>query len=301
MAQRHGEWCQRGSHEEGRQRDFERSAAARSIRSTRASAVSIACRRAPTCAPLPESRMGPRSRARRRCAGSPRSTFPDIEQDYEFVSLRHPDEYPLNEGRIVSNQGLDIAVREYDEHFVEEQVRHSTALHARSRRAAPISPAAGALQPEFRSPPAACQKAATEAGLRPGLPQSVQEHRRARPSKCCSRSTKRCVSSPPTRSPGRRSCTGGPRRLRARPPPRRRAACCISATARTRTALIADANIVPPTSQNQSSIEHDLRHRRAASSSRTTRCVAVRQAVRNYDPCISCATHFLRLQLNRES
>ena len=56
--------------------------------------------------------------------------FPEFEQDYEFVALRHPDEYPFNEGRIVSNRGLDIAARDYDMHFAEEQVPHSNALHS---------------------------------------------------------------------------------------------------------------------------------------------------------------------------
>jgi coenzyme F420-reducing hydrogenase alpha subunit len=37
--------------------------------------------------------------------------FPDFEQDYEFVALRHPDEYAITEGRLVSNKGLDIAIR----------------------------------------------------------------------------------------------------------------------------------------------------------------------------------------------
>jgi sulfhydrogenase subunit alpha len=56
--------------------------------------------------------------------------FPDFEQDYEFVSLRHPDEYPFNEGRIVSNRGLDIAPSEFDEHVIEEQSPYSNALHS---------------------------------------------------------------------------------------------------------------------------------------------------------------------------
>ena len=60
-----------------------------------------------------------RSRLSRLVAGF---EFPDFEQDYEFVALRHPDEYPFNEGRLVSNQGLDIAVAEYEEHFIEEHV-----------------------------------------------------------------------------------------------------------------------------------------------------------------------------------
>ena len=56
--------------------------------------------------------------------------FPDFEQDYEFVALRHPEEYPFNEGRLVSNKGLDISVRDYDNHFIEEHVQYSNALHS---------------------------------------------------------------------------------------------------------------------------------------------------------------------------
>ena len=65
---------------------------------------------------------------------------------------------------------------------------------------------------------------------------------------------------------------------------------------------IVSARIVPPTSQNQAQIEADLRdvvqQSLALSDDRLTlRC---EQAVRNYDPCISCATHFLRLHIDRE-
>src|SRR5690348_13537008 len=56
--------------------------------------------------------------------------FPDFEQDYEFVALSHPDEYPFNEGRLVSNKGLDIAVQEYENHFEEQHVPYSNALHS---------------------------------------------------------------------------------------------------------------------------------------------------------------------------
>ena len=56
--------------------------------------------------------------------------FPDFEQDYEFVALRHPNEYPFNEGRLVSNRGLDIDAAEYEDHFIEQHVKHSNALHS---------------------------------------------------------------------------------------------------------------------------------------------------------------------------
>ena len=45
--------------------------------------------------------------------------------------MRHPEEYPFNEGRIVSTRGLDIPVADYEAHFVEEHVEHSTAVHSR--------------------------------------------------------------------------------------------------------------------------------------------------------------------------
>ncbi len=61
------------------------------------------------------------------------------------------------------------------------------------------------------------------------------------------------------------------------------------------------ARIVPPTSQNQASIENDLRGFVQANldlpdAELRWRC---EQAVRNYDPCISCSTHFLRLEIDR--
>ena len=55
--------------------------------------------------------------------------YPELEVDYTCVSLRHPDEYAIQEGRIVSNRGLDIPASEFPEHFQEEHVRHSNALH----------------------------------------------------------------------------------------------------------------------------------------------------------------------------
>ena len=56
--------------------------------------------------------------------------FPDFEQDYAFVALRQPGEYAIERGRIVSSTGLDIDVSEYEEHFTETHVERSNALHS---------------------------------------------------------------------------------------------------------------------------------------------------------------------------
>jgi coenzyme F420-reducing hydrogenase alpha subunit len=62
------------------------------------------------------------------------------------------------------------------------------------------------------------------------------------------------------------------------------------------------ANIVPPTSQNQAQIEQDLRHsimHHGLQRDDHDLKIFSESIIRNYDPCISCATHFLRLKINR--
>ncbi len=67
--------------------------------------------------------------------------------------------------------------------------------------------------------------------------------------------------------------------------------------------LVTIANIVPPTSQNQSQIEADLRHYLPDVLNRADDEVAqaCERLVRSYDPCISCSTHFLKVTMDRES
>jgi sulfhydrogenase subunit alpha len=64
---------------------------------------------------------------------------------------------------------------------------------------------------------------------------------------------------------------------------------------------VVSAHIVPPTSQNQPSIEHDLAHLIEHSLHLDDAALEAlcEQAVRNYDPCISCATHFLDMRVIR--
>ena len=95
--------------------------------------------------------------------------FPDYEQDYELVALDQPGEYPIDLGRIVSNRGLDIAVVR-----VRRPLRRGARalverapLPASRARLLPLRPAC-ALRPRRRPPLAARAEAAQEAGLEPG-------------------------------------------------------------------------------------------------------------------------------------
>ena len=92
--------------------------------------------------------------------------FPDFERDYTFVALHHPDEYPFNQGRLVSNTGLDSAASEYETNFVEEHVQHSNALHSEFKKQGAyfVGPLARyAINFDRLSPLA--RQAASEAGL----------------------------------------------------------------------------------------------------------------------------------------
>jgi coenzyme F420-reducing hydrogenase alpha subunit len=227
--------------------------------------------------------------------------FPDYEQDYELVALSQPGEYPIDRGRIVSNRGLDIAVSEYDEHFVEEHVERSNALHSslRERGSYLCGPLARfALGYEELSPLA--REAAEEAGVGPDernpfrsiVVRSVElvyaADEALRLIAEYEEPDAPAVEVEPRAGVGF-GCTEAPRGMLYH-----RYRIDDEGT-------ILDAKIVPPTSQNQRTIEEDLRGvvERSLDIPDQELTLLCEQTIRNYDPCISCATHFLDLQVER--
>ena len=107
--------------------------------------------------------------------------FPDCTRDYELVALHHAHEYALNEGRLVSNRGLDIGAADYNAHFHEIHVARSNALQSRTREGGAylVGPLARfALNHDQLSPLGARRRQAGGAGR--ALPQPLPQHRRAR-------------------------------------------------------------------------------------------------------------------------
>ena len=227
--------------------------------------------------------------------------FPAFERDYLFVALRGDDGYPMNEGRIVSSRGLDIAASGFEAAFEETQVAHSTALHARTVDGEPylVGPLARyALNHDHL--PAAIRDAARDAGLGPvcrnpfrsllvrlveviyALDEALALVDAYAPPAAA------FVDVVPRDGRGRWA-TEAPRGLLYH-------RYDIGADG-----AIRSARIVPPTSQNQPSIEDDVRDVVSASLALDDDALRARaeQAVRNYDPCISCATHFLKLDITR--
>ncbi len=227
--------------------------------------------------------------------------FPDFEQPYEFVALRRPQEYAIHQGRIVSSTGLEIDVSQWESEFREEHVERSTALHGFRRGggaylvgplarynlnydclssrvkalAEEVGLSATCLNP-FKSIIVRSLEVVTafEEALR--LVEAYEEPERpfvegeVRAGRGC-------------------GITEAPRGL------------CYHRYDIDGDGVIRAAMISSPTAQNQPTIESDLaafvpRFADLPDDQLQWQC---EQAVRNYDPCISCSSHFLRLRVER--
>lgn len=258
--------------------------------------------RAPTRTEL-RSLLDPLEKARKTALATVRWTaaldFPDLRIDAELVSLATADEYPLLDGRIRSTGGLDIPVSAFGRNFTEEQSAYSTALWS-SHRGQPylVGPLARFTLGHARLS-GDVQAEARAAGLQGGCRNPFQSIvvRALEVMEACTQALRiiEAYQEPdpphlevPPRAGIGHGASEAPRGLlyhRYR----------IDAVGR-----IEEAVIVPPTPQNQRVIEGDVRwvvesgldlgHEQLA-----WRC---EQAIRNHDPCISCATHYLRLEVD---
>jgi coenzyme F420-reducing hydrogenase alpha subunit len=227
--------------------------------------------------------------------------YPTLERDYEFVALCPAGEYPMNLGRIKSSKGLDVDQEEFGNVIEERHVAHSTALHAAIKVRGPyiVGPLARLnlnwekLHPKARElVPQVCRRLKQELPWQNNylsLPARALEtvHALALAHDILAKYT------PPVRpfvplTP--RAGIGGhgteaPRGL------------CWHQYRTEADGTIAFARIVPPTSQNQATIEADLAALAPALSNLPDEAAALRceHLIRNYDPCISCSVHFLKL------
>jgi coenzyme F420-reducing hydrogenase alpha subunit len=226
--------------------------------------------------------------------------FPDCERDYEFVSLGAAGEYPFNAGRVVSNKGLDITPQQYEANFEESHVKRSNALHShlhgRPYLTGPI--ARYSLNSALLSPLA--REAARDAGLGETCSNPFRSIvvRAVEVLYACDEALRiiEAYREPEAshleltpRAGVGSACTEAPRGMLYH-----RYRLDADGT-------IMEAKIVPPTSQNQASIEDDLKQFAGSWLDMPDEALRVRceQAVRNHDPCISCATHFLKLEMVR--
>ncbi len=225
--------------------------------------------------------------------------IPDLHGDYRFVALRDPGRYPIERGRPSSSDGLDLSPAEFADLAVEEHVARSTALHARLGGRDPYltGPLARYALNADRLPPIAAEAAAA-AGLGHVCSNPFQSIvvRSVELVFACDEALALVEAYAPPEpaandvrprdGTGTRVGTGvteAPRGL------------LLHRYSIDEDGTILQARIMPPTSQNQLTIETDLRRVVQGGldlddDELQWRC---EQAVRNHDPCISCAAHFL--------
>lgn len=225
--------------------------------------------------------------------------YPDLEIDYEFVALHHPDEYGVIEGDVLSSNGRKLSISEYENGYIEEHVRHSNALHSRTvdNNTYLVGPLARLnLNHEQLMPRA--KNALQEFGIR--LPvknpyksliarsielvhfyeeaiQLIKEYKPSGPARL-ELKLKAGEGSGATEAP--RGLLYHRYKIDAR-------------------GMVQFAKITPPTAQNLPRIEADLFKLtpKIVSLPEAEATLIAEHLVRSYDPCISCATHFLKLKI----
>lgn len=228
--------------------------------------------------------------------------YPDFEMDYEFVALTRPDEYAIYDGDILSSKGNRLTVNEFEKAYIETHVRHSNALHSHNAANETyfVGPLAR-LNLNYETLRPVARKAAEESGLQLPLRNPFKNllARAIELVEVCDVAieiAKDYSPEGPSFSPivvkeGKGSgASEAPRGL------------LYHRYIVDNQGMIRFAKIIPPTAQNFAQMEADLwkyapsvidlPHEEAT--------LACEHLVRSYDPCISCATHFLKLTIQRE-
>jgi coenzyme F420-reducing hydrogenase alpha subunit len=225
---------------------------------------------------------------------------PGFQRDARLVALRHPDEYPMNEGRIVSTDGLDLASTDWLTEFHETQVSWSHALQARDRADRPylLGPAARiTLAADKLHPTAAGALAGT--GLADEIRTNPYRSIVARAIELVDATAEALDIIDAYQPPGEAATPWRPGPGSAAWATEAPRGLIFHAYQLDEGGLVQHARIVPPTSQNQAAIEADLAAfaPRVLDLPRDEATRRTEQLIRSYDPCISCATHFLRLSV----
>lgn len=232
--------------------------------------------------------------------------FPEFERDYEMVALSDPDDYAIIGGKIVSTSGLSLPIENYEDHFEEYQVHYSTALQSRNQASEStsthyyvgplarinhnrnqLSPIAKEVADEinFDTPCINPFKAIIARGLEVihSFEESLKTIKDYRPFQPPKVEYEHCIGKGV-------AATEAPRGL------------IFHRYKINENGKVDFAKIVPPTSQNQKQIEEDLKEYLPTILSSDDRETAMNceKLIRCYDPCISCSTHFLTLNLDRK-
>lgn len=225
--------------------------------------------------------------------------FPDTTQNFICVALQHLSEYAMNEGSIVSDHGLDISIDAFENYFHEKQVPYSNALHCTLQGKSYLLGSLSRVNLNYQHLPEKIQKIIDQGPV--SFPSKNMFH------SIVARAIEICfafyeairilenyklpyesrISVSPKKGVGF-GCTEAPRGM------------LWHRYELDDQGLVRYCRIVPPTSQNQGRIEEDLRYsleKYGLMREDLELRVYSEKIIRNYDPCISCSTHFLDLSV----
>lgn len=227
--------------------------------------------------------------------------LPDDDDEFIGVSLRHRSDYPFYSGKLVGSDGLSIDAEQWDNHFREEHAPHSTALwslyNGKPYLVGPLArlnlnldrlpePVASNLEQTGITFPS---RNMFHSMLARAVEMEIAIHEAIEITESYLLPERPHDPITPCAGVGY-GATEAPRGL------------LWHRYETDANGLITNARIVPPTSQNQARIEQDL-HRSLLNFGLDKDDDRIRlhceKVIRNYDPCISCATHFLTLELER--
>ncbi len=228
--------------------------------------------------------------------------YPELNDEFICVSLSHQTEYPFNEGKIISSNGLVIEPEEFLYHFKEHQVPHSTALHCLLNNEPYLVGPLARINLNYNKLPSQVKDLMLRLPIK--FPSNNMFHSmlaRAIEIYYTLIEAKKILENYviPDTSYADYKLQGGEG---------------TAATEAPRGLLwhhygindegkITLANIIPPTSQNQARIEQELHHaiiNHAINLPDDEIRLLCEKIIRNYDPCISCSTHFLNLRIKRD-
>jgi len=229
--------------------------------------------------------------------------YPEFEQDYEFIAIHHPNEYGILEGEVLSSNGKQIPVDRFDSEYLETHVRHSNALHSHTVEGKPyITGPLSRLNLNNKQLGLEARQIMEETGV--SLP--IRNPFKALLARAIElvetfAEAYRLVQSYAPRGPSSvNKLTGhGGEGWGASEAPR---GLLYHRYIVDGNGLVRFARIVPPTAQNLARIEADLWEYapQVLDLSHEEATLACEHLVRSYDPCISCATHFLELKIDRD-
>lgn len=227
--------------------------------------------------------------------------MPEVTDNFISVAMTNATEYPFHTGRLASSEGLDISAQQWEHYFREEQAPHSTALWSFLHNSPYLVGPLARLNLNTEHLPASITSRLKNKGV--NFPSQNMFHSMlaraieieiAIEEALAISGNYHLPDSPyievtPFEGVGY-GMTEAPRGL------------LWHRYETDAKGLIHSARIVPPTSQNQARIEQDLQHSLQAyglDHSEEELRLHCEKVIRNYDPCISCATHFLQLKLER--